>query len=521
MLDGGERTARQHPRRRALLKGAGVVAGLGAGLGVVSDVMSSTPAVASSAALTALSPTGDTSGVQDYQAIQGILSNGGQNTVVLLGSGVFYVSQPVAFTASKQAIRGQGRNITVIQPGTSFSGTSVIFTGTRNQFLTVDSLTVQGPTSGDQALNGATQLNGIQQTGGTIRSMFTNLHFLKINGYPFIFDGQNGNNAGTILMNVLAETCAAVCCLQGDVGPNEYLGSATLMNVSGVNIPAPSGAMAGQPAFLVQDYEDLLAWAATPSVIRGKCASCFFYCNDTGTEVLIEDDSLGSPSDIGFYGGIIEADTSNQCGIRITGAAHQISMEGLKIAYNTNHGISVEGTGSQIAIRNCQFQNNGQIESGTTSGSYYDLNWSGTATGMVRDCVFNTTIKPVGTSGVVASVNMNSSIPAVYFTDCQFPQSNVTGPKFTHYPRTFRDCVPVNPVGKKDIAVPASGSSTSRLSYDATFYITANSGSACTVTADKVSVKIPAGAVVPVFVPAATVLTVSYTKAPTWTVAGY
>jgi Transposase IS66 family len=82
--------------------------------------------------------------------------------------------------------------------------------------------------------------------------------------------------------------------------------------------------------------------------------------------------------------------------------------------------VSVEGTGNQIFIRDCQFQNNGQLASGTTSADYYDLNWSGTASGLVRGCIFNTTIKPEGAGGVVASVNMASSNKSVSFADCQF-----------------------------------------------------------------------------------------------------
>ncbi|MGH3165408.1 MAG: hypothetical protein ACRDN0_05885, partial [Trebonia sp.] len=477
------------------------------------------PASAAAASPTPLTPSGDTTGATDYSAIQSILDNGYLETAVLLGSGTFYVNQTITFKSSQQAIRGQGRNITVVEAVADFSGTSVIYTGSDNQFLTVDSLTIAGPATGDFALNGSSQLNGLQQTGSAIRSQFTNLHVHNLNGYPFIFDGQGGNNAGTLVANLLADNCAGVCYLQGNVGG--YRGSATFMNVGGVNTPTvTSGPMAGQPAFLVQDYEDLLGWTSTPSHIAGTCASCFFYSIDTGVEILLSDDSEGAPSDIGFFGGIVEADAGNQCGIRITGAAQQVWIHDLKIAYNTNHGISVEGTGNQIQIRNCQFQNNGQLESGTTSASYFDLNWSGTASGLVHDCIFNTTIEPAGTSGVVASVNMTAGLSGVYFADCQFPQSGVTGTLFTHTPTTVRDCIPYNPVGKVTVSVPASGNSTTALPCDTTFYIAANSSSSCTATVTGSAVTIPEGSVVPVFVPAGVPLKLSYSKAPTWTVNG-
>jgi hypothetical protein len=226
--------------------------------------------------------------------------------------------------------------------------------------------------------------------------------------------------------------------------------------------------MHGQQPFLVQDYWALLAWGATPSALVGECASCFFYSIDTGDEILLADNSNGSPGDVGFFGGIVEANSGNQSGIRITGAAHQVWIHDLKIAYNTNHGVSVEGTGNQIFIRDCQFQNNGQLASGTTAADHYDVNWSGTGSGLVRGCIFNTTIKPAGTAGVVASVNMASGNKSVSFSDCQFPQSGVTGTMFTNLPGTVRDCTPYNPVGNVDVSVPASGDSTTALSYDAT-----------------------------------------------------
>ena len=121
--------------------------------------------------------------------------------------------------------------------------------------------------------------------------------------------------------------------------------------------------MSGQPSFLVQDYWDLLARGAAPSALVGDCASCFFYSLGNG-EILLADNSNGPPEDVGFFGGIVES-------------------------------------GNQIFIRNCQFQNNGTLSSGTTAADYYDLNWS--ASGLVRGCTFNTEIKPEGTSGVAAT----------------------------------------------------------------------------------------------------------------------
>jgi hypothetical protein len=206
----GNQSPRPPASRRALLTSAGAAAGLGLGLGVAADLATARPASAAAASPTPLTPSGDTTGATDYSAIQAILDNGYAETVVLLGSGTFYVNQTITFKSSQQAIFGQGRNITVVEAVEDFTGTSVIYTGSDTQFLTVDGLTLAGPTAGDFALNGSSQLNGLQQTGGAIRGQFTNLHVHNLNGYPFVFDGQGGNNAGTLVANLLADNCGGV-----------------------------------------------------------------------------------------------------------------------------------------------------------------------------------------------------------------------------------------------------------------------------------------------------------------------
>jgi hypothetical protein len=567
MIDEDHRAARLTSSRRRLLAGAGAVAGLGlaGGLGYAGGAaLEGKPAVTpppapASPSVKLLAPSGDTSGATDHQSIQQILTpaphnNWGQNTVVLLGSGVFYIHRTITFMAHQQAIRGQGQNITAIVAADDFAATTrtgpadatafetptetaMIYTGTGNQFLVVDGLTINGPaaSSGNRlALGGSDQLNGLQQTGGSIFCQFTNLHFQEINGWPLIFDGRGGNNANTLIENVRADDCAAVCYLQGNQGG--YRGSATLMNVTGSTMKPPRGVMAEVPAaFVVRDYEDLLAWSATPGLVEGACASCFFYAIDTGDTILLRDaqpsdaaaTGARSPSDIGFYGGIAEADDGNQSGIRITGGASQIVINDLKLAHNTNHGISVEGTGDQIRLHNCQFQNNGTA--GSADGTaYYDLNWTGSSSGVVRDCIFNTTIKPVGTPGVAASVNFGdapagASGAVVDFAGCQFPQSGVTGPMFRDLPNTttVRDCTPYNPVGELAVRVPPSGGSTAPLSHDAAFYIAASSSASCTATVTGSAITIPPGALVPIFVPAGNPLKLAYDKPPTWKVNGH
>jgi hypothetical protein len=98
-----------------------------------------------------------------------------------------------------------------------------------------------------------------------------------------------------------------VAYLQGNVGGCN--GSGTMIGFVGVNmlIPAAGTPMYGQQPFLVQDCWDLLAWGATPSELVGECARCFFCSIDTRDKILLADNSNGSPGDVGFFGGIVEA----------------------------------------------------------------------------------------------------------------------------------------------------------------------------------------------------------------------
>ena len=81
------------------------------------------------------------------------------------------------------------------------------------------------------------------------------------------------------------------------------------------------------------------------------------------------------------------------------------------------------------------------------------------------------------------------------------------------YASTVRDCAPYNPVGELTVAVPATGGSTRPMSHDATFYITASASGGCTFTVNGSAITIPASGLVPVFVPAASALLLSYAQA--------
>ncbi len=78
-----------------------------------------------------------------------------------------------------------------------------------------------------------------------------------------------------------------------------------------------------------------------------------------------------------------------------------------------------------------------------------------------------------------------------------------------------------NPVGAETVAVPASGSATTAVQHDRTFYVTAaSSGTTSIAISGGPTVTIPASALAAVTVPAGQTLTPTYTAAPTWVVEG-
>jgi hypothetical protein len=158
---------------------------------------------------------------------------------------------------------------------------------------------------------------------------------------------------------------------------------------------------------------------------------------------------------------------------------------------------------------------------GVTGGPYYDLNWSGTATGDVIDCEFASSIAVNGHAGVEESVNTTTGLN-VQFQGCRFSGgSSSIASAFTNVPALVQNCSGFNPYGITSVSVPASGTATAALGYDATYYITANASGACTpIVSGGTLPSIPASAVVPVFVPATDTLKVTYSNAPTWIVFG-
>lgn len=185
-----------------------------------------------------------------------------------------------------------------------------------------------------------------------------------------------------------------------------------------------------------------------------------------------------------FLGGIV-ADAS---GSLVTGSANnELSFVGVSFsptASNTNPSVSFTAGNNGLVITGCTFTASAgalAIDDATTYGSEYAAFYGNTIVGYATPSIAASS----GSPNLVVHSN----------------------PGF-------------NPVGPVTVAVPASGTATAALPYDATYYIT-QSTAASSVAVQGQTIDIPIGGPTAVFVPAGQTLTPTYTTAPTWVVQGH
>lgn len=486
-------------------------------------------------AFTGADPTGTT---DSTTAINDALATG----MCVLPPGTFLVNSASALsmTVTGSRLAGAGYGLTEIKIGSSFSGTEVINIAAPN--CMVDNLAIVGHSS-TIASNPA--CNAIEVEPGsyqyTIREVFTQY----VNGYSL--EGTNANGQNDISHSVVDKfwsyNCAGAIHYDGDIGSGaQSTVGVTLSNISIGNGGTATGPNANLDAILLDACSDVIftgcligvGSAGTGNCIHivGNCSAVSFVNFDAGgfpgtlagsqCGVLIENDTNGlNAQRIRFATGTFQ--TFGQ-GAQINGLAQQIGFENVQFINNVTHGAQLAGTGTQINFTDCTFSGNG---SGGT-GNNYDLNNSGTAQGWVRNSHFLSSIVAMNSGpGVQFSVNMASSGTALNFADNDFPSGNF-GNIFTNLPSITRTNKNYNPHGGATVTVPVSGTATTALHYDSTFYITGAAGGTCTITRNTngqgggvgPGIVIPNGGCVPVFVAAAANITPVYSSAPTWVVDG-
>ena len=204
----------------------------------------------------------------------------------------------------------------------------------------------------------------------------------------------------------------------------------------------------------------------------GVNGACVFMPSGTGQTIFIDSSHLASGINIQAVLGMLSISNS----LVVNGPAGNL--------IRCDAGVS--GTGPTV-LDNCVLatrSSGAQVTYSAVAGTVFDLTVRGGSLSPSSD--FNGILGPNSVYGVDASVE------------------NLAG---------------YNPVGPTAVAVPASGSATAALPYDATFYITQTTA-ASSVSVQGQTIDIPIGGPTAIRVPAGQTLTPTYSTAPTWVVLG-
>jgi hypothetical protein len=377
-------------------------------------------------------------------------------------------------------------------------------------------------------------LTGAQFCTVDVTGQYVNGHLIESVG------GSSLANTGCRFVNPTAYNCAGGVHVKGVTGSG-FGGQQWIICPHVSQAGVASGTYANLSCVFIEDCSDIyvvspdcaVSDAGTGSAlhIKGLCSSVFVSGYDLGvfpatvpnnSVLTIEDSANGSPSGIRFGQGILQ---QGLAGATVSGGASRVYFGGTDFANNSTHGCVLSGTGSGIYFgEDATFRGNGAGASGTN----YDLNVSGTATGYVRGAHFLSPVTTTGTAGVqsVVAIAGGQNMP---FEDCDFSGTGASlSSIFTNLPTWVRNCRGYNPHGSITVTVPASGSPVATaLHYDAIYYITAGA-SACTVVRNTngfgggtgPAVVIPAGQMVPVWIRAGATFTPTYSSAPAWVVDG-
>jgi hypothetical protein len=405
-----------------------VLTGMGAGFNVLNTAFAG-----------GADPTGRNDSTAAFQAAftaAGQLGNFPPPVILPAGKFLLNSSSPVTTTHSNQNMIGAGKQATQILIGSSYTGSqNGISAGffINNTQCGIRDLTIAGASS---TLTSNPNCNGIQVLAAG--SLLQNVQLSNINGYTIELLNQNSaggfnNNSGGYWVNIGGGNNAGGFHFNGEGAGN----TGTCLVCCGVNSGTASGPAANLDNLLIEnsaddiifyDFRGGLTGGGTGALIhirgQGSAVSPLFFTNcdisgGTGNICLLIETGTGaaSPHNLHFTGCSFQ---QSLVGAQITGSANAVYFTDCGFNNNQTHGAVVAGSGANITFTGCGFgdapENNGQGASGTN----YDLNWSGTATGAVGGCVFGSKIVTSGNSGVQESVNIATPGQNVQFTAPRF-----------------------------------------------------------------------------------------------------
>jgi hypothetical protein len=357
-------------------------------------------------------------------ALSAINPTWGGKIVVRAGSYLISGSTAITLAVQGTTIEGVGPESSRIVIGSGFTGAQAIQINANNCRIRSLSILGSNSTTTSNPVCGGIQVNGAR------RAKVEDCHFWYINGWGFeavaSATGGSNNPDGTMVTRCVFRLNAGGIHFKG-ASVSGYAVDSFISDVQMVQTGVTTGASANLDGLLIEDSWDVLVsnlfvWTSTGTGaslhVKGNCAAIFVKNLDglgpnTGNCVLIEDSANGSPQNVQLTGGVIQ---QGLIGLRITGGAYKVAVRQFRFINNQTHAMSVEGTGVPISGRELTFETSGASASGTN----YDINWSGTSTGYLTDCRFETPIVSTGTAGVQKTINVASAGQNVRCTNMSF-----------------------------------------------------------------------------------------------------
>lgn len=340
-----------------------------------------------------------------------------------LGRAVFFPSAPNGYllngsvglliTADDVSLVGESLDSAKIKIGASFSAAAAVtITGDNCQIRDMSFFGASTTTTSNPVAD-AIQIVGVR------RNKVNRVIFDYINGWCVQAQSTSANSSsnprGTALGQLYMNQCAAGIRFLGNTAQGFQM-NCTVTDVQIAFGGVTTGGSANLDGIRIEDswdvlVENVITWlsSGTGSAfhVKGNCAATFVNNLDalgpgsTGPNVLVEDGPNGSPQNVQITGGVIQ---QGSIGMRVTGGATHVRVNTVRVINNSTHGISIENTANPVQLTNVFFSLNGQ---GAT-GSNYDINWTGSATGSVTNCYFASPITSIGVAGVQQSVNVAS-----------------------------------------------------------------------------------------------------------------
>lgn len=347
-------------------------------------------------------------------------------------------SNPLNLLVAGTILEGAGALATQIVVDATFTGAEAIYIAGKN--CQVKNLTIIGSntTTTSNPVCDAIKIYGVRRT------RIEDCEFWYINGWAVqalaSTTDASGNPDGTIISQSIIRQCAGGIHFLGNT-ISGYAANSFISNVEMIQGGVTTGASANLDNVLIEDswdvlVQNLITWmsSGTGSAlhIKGTCAATFVKTLDalgpsTAPCVLIEDSANGSPQNTQIDGGVVQQGT---IGLRIAGNATIVSLRGLRVINNGGHGVSVESNQAGVNLFGLNFSTSGNGASGTN----YDLNWSGSATGIVDQCRFSSPIVAIGVAGVQQSVNVAAGQNVRFVNDYFTGSGSASSNWFTNMP---------------------------------------------------------------------------------------